>query len=311
MTASSPPFRIGIDLGGTKIEGLALAATGDDVCAGPLRVATPKDDYDGTLSAISNIVQELEVKLGITNPAAASVGIGMPGSLAPKTRLVQNANSTWLNGRAFETDLARTLRRPVRLANDANCFTLSEAHDGAGEGASSVFGVILGTGCGGGLVIDRKPIDGPLGIAGEWGHNPLPRPTADEMPGPACWCGRRGCIETWVSGPALEGLYHAASGIGLRAAQISQRAFEQHDPIAKRILAQHTERLARGLAHVINIVDPAVIVLGGGLSNLSHLYEVMPAAIAPHLFTDAPHVLVKPPRWGDSSGVRGAARLWP
>lgn len=233
----------------------------------------------------------------------------MPGSLSPVTGRVQNANSTWLNGRPLDRDLAAALGRPVRLANDANCFALSEATDGAAAGAASVFGVILGTGCGGGIVVDGRLVDGPLGVGGEWGHNPLPRPSADEVPGPPCWCGRHGCMETWVSGPGLAADHARATGERQSAETIAARA-ETGDEVALATMARHADRLARGLAHVVNILDPAVIVLGGGLSKLGHLYRNLPGLMAPHIFADAPHVDVRPPRWGDASGVRGAARLW-
>lgn len=304
MTA--PRHRIGIDLGGTKIEGLAL--DGDNrVAAGPLRISTPRADYGGTLDAIADLVAQLDQKLG--PDAEATVGVGMPGSIAKATGRVQNANSTWLNDRPLGRDLEARLGRRVRLANDANCFALSEAVDGAAAGAGSVFGVILGTGCGGGLVVGGRLIDGPRGIAGEWGHNPLPRPKPDEYPGPACWCGRHGCMETWVSGPALEADHGAQTGRALKAAQIAAAA-QAGDPAAAATIARHVDRLGRGLAHVINIIDPDVVVLGGGLSNLDHLYTDLPAAVAPHLFTSQPFVDIRRPRWGDSSGVRGAAWLW-
>jgi fructokinase len=233
----------------------------------------------------------------------------MPGSLSPASGLVQNANSTWLNGRPFGRDLEAHLSRPVRLANDANCFALSEAVDGAGAGARSVLGVILGTGCGGGLVYDGALIDGPRGIGGEWGHNPLPWPRGDEHPGPACWCGRTGCMETWVSGPGLEADHARATGECLAADAIAARA-TAGDAKARATLDRHASRLARGLATVVNVFDPEVIVLGGGLSKLAHLYEVLPALVAPHVFADTPQVAIKPPRWGDAGGVRGAAWLW-
>lgn len=299
-------LRIGIDLGGTKIEGIGLGSD-DQVLVGPYRVATPRHQYDATINAISTLVQRLGEEAGAIG--SASVGIGIPGSLERATGRVQNANSVWLNGRAFETDLAEAIGQPVRIANDANCFALSEAHDGAGQGASSVFGVILGTGCGGGLIHARRIIDGPNGIGGEWGHNPLPWPRPEEVPGPRCWCGRHGCMETWVAGPALEGAYAAAAGAHIPARDIAQRA-AAGDEIARATLEVHADRLARGLAHVINVFDPEVIVLGGGLSNLAHLYETLPGAVARLIFADHPTVCIRPPRWGDSSGVRGAARLW-
>jgi fructokinase len=304
---SVPAFRLGIDLGGTKIEGLVLDAD-NQVVAGPIRVATPANDYDGTVTAIAGIVAQLEQDLSITEHAATPVGIGMPGSIARATGLVQNANSTWLNGQPLREDLSEKIGQPVQLANDANCFALSEATDGAGAGERSVFGVILGTGCGGGLVIDRHLIDGPMGIAGEWGHNPLPWAVENESPGPLCWCGRLGCLESWVSGPALEAQYYAATSINLKVSEVAALS-DAGDVAARDTILRHTDRLARGLAHVINIFDPDVVVLGGGLSKLDHLYRELPDAIAPHLFADHPAISIRRPRWGDASGVRGAAWL--
>ena len=268
-------------------------------------MSAPRLDYGATLKAIGEVVARLEKDSG----GHGSIGIGMPGSAAPVDGLVQNANSTWLNGRPFGRDLEALLGRPVRLANDANCFALSEAVDGAGAGASSVLGVILGTGCGGGLVFRGDLIDGPLGIGGEWGHNPLPWATPDEIPGPRCWCGRHGCLETWVSGPGLEADHARTTGERLTGTEIAARA-GRGDAAARATLDRHAGRLARGLAHVINIFDPYIVVLGGGLSCLPHLYAELPDRIAPHLFAAHPRVAVKPPRWGDASGVRGAAWLW-
>ena len=295
--------RLGIDLGGSKIAGVALAPGGTIVAEH--RMAARRHDYAATVRAIVNMVAALEKNAG----ARGTIGIGMPGSLAPATGLVQNANSTWLNGRAFARDLEAHLGRPVRLANDANCFALSEAVDGAGTGEPSVFGVILGTGCGGGLVFRGSLIDGPLGVGGEWGHNPLPWASEAEHPGPKCWCGRNGCMEVWVSGPGLEADHARAAGERLTSEAIAARAGDG-DEEAKATLGRHANRLARGLAHVVNIFDPHVIVLGGGLSNLSHLYKVLPDQIAAYLFASPPRVTIRPPRWGDASGVRGAAWLW-
>lgn len=303
-TAPTSSRAIGIDLGGTKIEGVVL-----DESAGILarhRIATPRQDYGQTVAAVAALVERLE---GDGSARGATVGIGIPGSLSPRTGLVQNANSTWLNGRAFDRDLADRIGRPVRVANDANCFALSDATDGAGAGVRSVFGVIVGTGCGGGLVRDLDIIDGPRGIGGEWGHNPLPWPDATEFPGTRCWCGRLGCMETWVAGPALAADHQRTTGVALSPEAIVARA-EAGDGTAWATLDRHVSRLARGLAHVVNIFDPHVIVLGGGLSNLAHLYERLPAAMAPWIFADATDVDIRPPRWGDSSGVRGAAWLW-
>lgn len=302
---TDPAPRIGIDLGGTKIEGVVLDAA--DRERARLRIPTPRQDYRATIAAIAGLVARLEQ--AAAERGRAPVGIAIPGSISPATGRMQNANSTWLNGMPLDRDLASALARPVRLANDANCFALSEATDGAGMGAPSVLGVILGTGCGGGLVVGGRLVDGPHGIGGEWGHNPLPRPAPDEVPGPPCWCGRHGCMETWVSGPALAADHARVNGGALTGEEIAARA-AGGDVAAQATLQRHADRLARGLAHVVNILDPHVIVLGGGLSKLAHLYEALPGLVAPHVFADAPRVRVLPPRWGDASGVRGAARLW-
>jgi len=298
-----PEVRLGLDLGGTKIAGVALGPDGAVVAEH--RIAAPRHDYAATLRAISEMIAKLENGAG----ARGTVGIGMPGSISPASGLVQNANSTWLNGQPFAHDVETHLGRPVRLANDANCFALSEAVDGAGAGAASVFGVILGTGCGGGLVLDGRLIDGPRSIGGEWGHNPLPWATEDEHPGPRCWCGRNGCMETWVSGPGLEADHARVTGEKLASEEIAARA-GRGEVQARASLNRHTSRLARGLAHVVNIFDPHVIVLGGGLSQLAHLYAELPGLIAPHVFAERAQITVMPPRWGDASGVRGAAWLW-
>jgi fructokinase len=297
-------LRLGIDLGGTKIAGVVLAANGNPLAEH--RTPAPRHDYGATVRAIGETVRALEQGAG---GQSGSIGIGIPGSVAPASGLVQNANSTWLNGQPFQRDLEAHLCRPVRLANDANCFALSEAVDGAGAGARGVFGVILGTGCGGGLVRDGALIDGPRGVGGEWGHNPLPWASADEHPGPKCWCRRMGCIETWVSGPGLEADHTRATGERIAAEQIAARA-SGNDVAARATLDRHAGRLARGLAHVINIFDPDVIVLGGGLSKLAHLYTVLPGLAALHVFAEPANVVVKPPVWGDAGGVRGAAWLW-
>lgn len=294
---------VGIDLGGTKIEGVLLGPDGEVLARE--RIATPRFDYAGTLEALNVLVARLAAGCAVR----PTVGIGIPGSISPRSGVVQNANSTWLNGRPFDADLAAALGQPVRVANDANCFALSEATDGAGAGFRSVFGVILGTGCGGGLVHRGALIDGPRGIGGEWGHNPLPWATPGEVPGPACWCGRHGCMETWVAGPALAADHQRMTGQTLAPEEIVNRA-EGGDASARGTLDRHLDRLARGLAHVVNIFDPDVIVLGGGLSRLGHFYEKLPTAMAPYVFADTPVVDVRPPRWGDASGVRGAAWLW-
>lgn len=300
---SASSSRIGIDLGGTKIEGLVLDAAGTERAR--RRIPAPRGDYGATLDAICGLVDWLEQQAGTVHLA---IGIGIPGSVSRRTGLVHNANSTWLNGKPLDTDLSVRLGRTVRIANDANCFALSEASDGAGANADSVFGVILGTGCGGALVHQGRLIDGPLGIGGEWGHNPLPWATADEHPGPGCWCGRKGCMESWISGPALAQDHARVTGATLTAEQIATAA-EAGDESARDTLQRHTSRLARGLAMIVNVFDPDVIVLGGGLSKLAHLYTDLPGLMFAHIFADAPAVDIRPPKWGDASGVRGAAWL--
>jgi len=297
-------IRIGVDFGGTKIEAAALDADGRVLVR--RRVPSPPD-YEAALATVRELVNAVEREAGAPG---ASVGVGGPGSPSPRDGRIRNANSTHLNGRLFQADLERALNRPIRLANDANCLALSEAADGAGAGAGVVFGAILGTGCGGGLVFEGKLIDGPRGTGGEWGHNPLPWAEASEHPGPPCWCGRRGCLEKWVSGPALESDHLAQTGVALPAPAIAANA-AAGDAEARASLARHASRLARGLAHVVNIFDPDLVVLGGGLSQLDHLYRQLPPLMAPYILARDTRVIVKPPRWGDASGVRGAAWLWP
>jgi fructokinase len=297
--------RIGIDLGGTKIEGVALAA--DGMVAVRRRVPTPRGDYAATLDAIAGVVDEIERQLGASG---LTVGVGMPGAISPATGLVKNANSTWLNGRRLDADLAARLERPVRLANDANCFALSEASDGAAAGARCVFGVIVGTGTGAGLVVDGAVLTGPNAIAGEWGHNPLPWPLDGERPGPACYCGLHGCIETFLSGPGLARDYAGPMGERLAAEDVVRRA-GAGEPDAEAALARYEDRMARALASVINLLDPDVIVLGGGMSNVVRFYENVPRLWAPYVFSDRVFNRLVSPRHGDSSGVRGAAWLWP
>jgi len=299
-----PSLRIGIDLGGTKIAGIALDSDGS-TRADAFRV-TPANDYPGCITAIVSMIASLENQAGGTG----MVGIGVPGSLVPMTGRMQNANSTWLNGMPLKLDLERALSRPVRLANDANCFAVSEATDGSGRGAGVVFGVIIGTGCGGGIVIDGKIVDGPLGIAGEWGHTPLPGPNTSELPPPRCWCGRRGCMETWVSGPAVSQDHEKHTGHLIPATEIAALAVDG-DKAANGTIDRLASRLARGLATVMNILDPDVIVLGGGLSSISALYDKIPDYLEPHIFADVTKIDIRPPKWGPASGVRGAARLWP
>jgi fructokinase len=293
--------RIGIDLGGTKIEIVALDDSGDAIFR--RRVATPRS-YDDCLEAICGLVKDAEGEIAGTG----SVGIGIPGTISPLTGLVKNANSTWLIGHPLDKDLSDRLKRRVRVANDANCFVLSEATDGAGAGASVVFGVILGTGVGGGIVVDGKLVEGPQRIAGEWGHTPLPSPLDEERPGPECYCGRKGCIETFLSGPGLERDFRLASGRELAADAISDLA-ESGDSKAVASMERYVERLGRALATVINIIDPDVVVLGGGVSNLPHLAAKTEQAIKPHVFTDHVTTPVRRNLHGDASGVRGAAWL--
>jgi fructokinase len=296
-------MRIGVDLGGTKIEGVALAEDGRELAR--RRVATPRHDYGATLSAIVSLVGELERETG----REGSVGVGMPGALSPASGLVKNANSTWLIGRPFDRDLAAALGRPVRCANDANCFALSEAVDGAGQGARVVFGVIVGTGTGGGIVVDGRVLTGPNAIAGEWGHNPLPWPRDDERPGPPCYCGKAGCVESFLSGPGLARDYRAATGTGLEAEEIARRA-ERGEREAHAALARYEDRMARSLATVLNLLDPDVVVLGGGMSLITRLYESVPRLWQAWAFSDRIQTPLRPPRHGDASGVRGAAWLW-
>jgi fructokinase len=297
--------RIGVDLGGTKIEAAALDPGGH--VRARRRVPTPRGDYDGTLRAIAAVVEALEGEAG----ARAAVGVGMPGALSPATGLVKNANSTWLNGRPLATDLAAALPRPLRFANDANCFALSEAVDGAGADGRLVFGVIVGTGTGGGIVLDKRVWTGRNAVGGEWGHNPLPWPEAaqGEVPGPDCYCGRRGCIETFLSGPGLAADHERATGRRLSAEEVEEAA-GRGEPAARAALDRHAQRMARALASVVNLLDPDVIVLGGGVSKMAGLYEGVPRLWAPFVFSDRVDTPLRPPRHGDASGVRGAAWLW-
>ena len=298
------PLRLGIDLGGTKIAGAVLDRDGATLAS--YTVSTPQNDYPSTLAAIVGVVTKLESQTALGLP----VGVGIPGSLSPSTGLMQNANSTCLNGQPFDRDLHTLLGRPARFANDANCFALSEATDGAGTGARTVFGVILGTGCGGGIVINGKILDGPRGIGGEWGHNPLPWATQDELAHPPCWCVRNGCIESWVSGPGIAADHAQVTGENLTPEAIAAAATTR-DPHAQATLDRHANRLARSLATVVNLIDPEVIVLGGGLSSLPHLYTSLPALMAPYIFADNTQIIIRPPKHGPASGVRGAAWLWP
>jgi fructokinase len=295
--------RIGIDLGGTKIEGVALDDGGAEKAR--RRVTAPRHDYHATLRAIVELVQGIEREVA----ASASIGVGIPGTISSKTGVVKNANSTWLNGRPLREDLHAALGRDARFANDANCFALSEAVDGAGVGCRVVFGVILGTGTGGGITVAGTVLEGANGIAGEWGHNAMPWPKPEEWPGPECYCGRSGCIECFLSGPGLA-LDYASADASVDAAEIARRA-DGGEAHARACLDRYEERLARALASVINVLDPDMIVLGGGLSNIDRLYEHVPRLWHRHVFSDTLDTRLTKARHGDSSGVRGAAWLWP
>jgi fructokinase len=294
-------YRIGIDLGGTKTEILVLGASGVEVLRRRIPTAS---GYAAALEGIAGLVRQAEAEIG----AAATVGIGIPGCISPATGLVKNANSNALNGHAFDKDLGALLNREIRVANDANCFALSEATDGAAAGSPVVFGVILGTGCGGGIVVHGRILEGRHRLAGEFGHTPLPWPRTSELPYRKCWCGQQGCLELYLSGTGLAEDFY---GEGARDATSIPALAAQGDSAARAALDRHADRLARALANITNFLDPDAIVLGGGLSNLPHLYEVLPGLMQPYIFTDfcSPNIL--PAKHGDSSGVRGAAWLWP
>jgi fructokinase len=296
-------MRLGIDLGGTKIEIIALDESGKELLR--RRIATPQHDYAATLHAVTTLVQEVEATLG----RVGSVGIGTPGAISRATGLLKNSNSVCLNGQPLLADLEKVLARDIRIENDANCFALSEAADGAGAGARVVFGVILGTGVGGGIVVDGRVLTGPNAIAGEWGHNPLPWPAPNELPGDACYCGKSGCIETWLSGPSMA-RHHAQHSGNLRDAPRIVASAGQGDAASEQTLMEYEERLARALSQVINILDPDVIVLGGGMSNITRLYENVPKLWGKYVFSDSVDTRLEKNRHGDSSGVRGAAWLW-
>jgi len=297
-------MRLGIDLGGTKIEIIALANDGHEVLR--RRVPTPQGDYPATLDTLTDLVRTTEAELG----QSGTLGIGIPGAISAISGRIKNANSTCLIGHALQQDLEHRLARPIRLMNDANCFALSEATDGAAAGAKTVFGVILGTGVGGGIVIDGQVLQGANAIAGEWGHNPLPSPGLADLPLPPCYCGRQGCIETYLSGPGLARDHAQATGQSMDGETIARLA-ERGDNACEATLQRYEERLARALAGVINLLDPEVIVLGGGLSNLQRLYRNVPRLWGPNVFSDEVRTRLLPNRHGDSSGVRGAAWLWP
>jgi fructokinase len=296
-------LRIGIDWGGTKMEAVALDEAG--AVRDRRRIPTPQDDYPACIAAAVGLVQAIESGLG----QSGTVGVGIPGAISPATGLVKNANSTWLNGRPLDRDLAQALGRPVRIENDANCLAVSEAVDGAGRGAAVVWAVILGTGVGSGIAVEGRPLPGRHRIAGEWGHNPLPWPRDEERPGPACYCGRHGCLETWLSGPGLARDHERRSGQARRAEDVVAAA-RQGEAEALTSLDLYLDRLARGVAHVVNVLDPDVIVLGGGLSAVEEIYAALPERAAPFVFSDVFTTPIRKAVHGDSSGVRGAAWLW-
>jgi fructokinase len=314
-------LRIGIDLGGTKIEGIALDGS---AAVARSRLDTPRGDYEATLTAIAGLVTTLERRIPNPESRIPTVGLGIPGTISSSTGLVKNANSTWLNGRPLQQDLEARLGRPLRIANDANCFAISEATDGAGAGAEAVFGVIAGTGVGGGIVIGGRILNGANGIAGEWGHNPLPWPDAEEASWPLCYCGKRGCIETFLSGPGMTADHARVAAIRLIPPEIAEAA-AGGDAAADATLCRYERRMARALAGVINVLDPSVIVLGGGMSNIERLYTNVPRLWTPYIFAaeqEPPESRIPnpesrlqtrlvPARHGAASGVRGAAWLWP
>jgi fructokinase len=295
-------FHLGLDLGGTKIAALVLDEGGSAVWEH--RIATPRHDYDATIRAIVELMNAAERAAG----ARCTVGIGIPGTSSPSTGLIKNANSTWLIGKPFQRDLERALVRDVRLANDANCLAVSEATDGAAAGAAVVFGVILGTGCGAGVVVHGHVLVGPNGIAGEWGHNALPWPDADELPGPSCYCGQNGCIEPFLSGPGLAADYRRRGGREVSSEEVVERAATE--PLAAAVLRAWKRRLAKSLASVINVLDPDVIVVGGGMSRIASVYDDVPKQWGAWVFSDTVETRLVPARYGDASGVRGAAWLW-
>jgi fructokinase len=297
-------MRVGIDLGGTKIEGIAIDSTGGEHLR--LRIPTPEGDYTAIVTAVTTLVHEIEMRAGQT----ATVGVGIPGAISPATGLVKNANTTALIGHPLDRDLSAALGREVRVANDANCFALSEAADGAGAGCDVVFGVIVGTGVGGGIVVHGRLLSGPHAIAGEWGHNPLAWPHDDERPGPGCYCGQAGCNETFLAGPSLARDHRLTTGQDLKAPEIAARA-ERGDEAALATMARYEDRMARALAVVINVIDPDIVVLGGGLSNIDRLYREVPPLLPKYVFSDRATTPMVKAQHGDSSGVRGAAWLWP
>ena len=301
---------IGIDLGGTKIEGIVLDEQGVELAR--QRIATPAGDYQGTLVAIKSLIEQLEAKVSLNHQSQATIGICTPGALSyasSEVGLLKNSNSVCMNGKPVYKDLEVLLQRSVKITNDANCFALSEATDGAAENAVIVFGVIVGTGVGAGIVVNGQALNGANAIAGEWGHNPMPWPDSDELPGPVCYCGKHGCIETFLSGPGLSKDYEKHTGQALNSRQIVEQA-EQGDDASEKCLQRYEQRMAKGLAHVINILDPDVIVLGGGMGNIQRLYRNVPKLWGDYVFSDTVSTKLLPPKHGDSSGVRGAAWLW-
>jgi len=304
--------RIGIDLGGTKIEGIALDAQGQTLAR--LRQPTPRENYAGTVATIAEVVRRVEDALSAEIRAGLAerptVGIGIPGSPSPQTGLIRNGNSTWLNGQNLGKDVAAAIGRPVRLANDANCLAVSEATDGAGRDAKVVFAVIIGTGVGGGITINKQLLEGHTGIGGEWGHIPLPWIRQDEFPGPQCWCGRYGCLETWLAGPSLSADHQRHTGRMLKAQEITAAA-DAGEPDAVASLERYEDRMARAFAAIMNVLDPDVFVLGGGMSNCQRLYANVPKLLLRYVFSDFVDTPIRQAVHGDSSGVRGAAWLWP
>jgi fructokinase len=296
-------MKIGLDVGGTKIEALALDERGHVRLR--RRISTPRGNYDATLRAIADLARTFMYELG----EPCTIGIGIPGAISPASGLVKNANSVWLNGKPLHQDLERLIGQPLRFSNDANCFALSEATDGAAAGAGVVFGVIVGTGTGGGIVVHGRVLDGLHRIAGEWGHNPLPWPEEDERPGPSCYCGRAGCIETYLSGPALAQFYGLKTTETVDATEVARRA-DRQESAAVAVMDRYEHRMARALASVINVLDPDVIVLGGGLSNIDRLYANVPRLWTPFVFSDRVDTELVKATHGDASGARGAARLW-
>jgi len=300
----SEKIRIGVDLGGTKIEVLAIDRDGKELARH--RVATPRHDYDGSIKLMAELVAQLEREAG----KSGTVGVAIPGSISSVTGLIKNANSVWLNGKPLDKDLSAAMDREVRCVNDANCLAVSEATDGAGAGAAVVFAAILGTGTGAGIAFHGRAHNGPNGIAGEWGHNPLPWPSADEYPGPACYCGKHGCLETWISGSGLEDDYARTIGARLKGPEILALSV-RGDAQAEAAMRRYESRLTRGLAHVINVLDPDVIVLGGGMSRIERLYPALNANLKNYVFGKEFATPIRPALHGDSSGIRGAAWLWP